>query len=410
MEIIVTKGEKSVDIEFRDLRRQYDRVKSEIDERITSIIGTARFISGPEVKELESELASYVGRKYCISCANGTDAISIALMSAGVGEAGGGCKTDAVFVPDFTFFSSGECPASVGATPVFVDVSAETYNIDPVALENTIKRVLMEDKLKPRAVVAVDLFGRPFGYDAVRKICDRYDMVLIEDAAQGFGGCYTSATGENLKACKLGDISTTSFFPAKPLGCYGDGGAIFTDDDEVAMLCRSVAIHGKDMGHPDDPEAKYNNIRLGMNSRLDTLQAGVLLAKFPAFRDEELDKINHVASLYNELLSDVDGLILPNIDERCYSSWAQYTVQLPDGVNREEIRNSLRINGIPTGVYYPKPMHKQGAFSGTLSSVAECPVTEKLCETVLCLPIHPYLTDDEVEYVVEKMKEQIFGV
>ncbi len=379
-------------IEFRDLKRQYAVTKEAVDEQIRSVIASSRFISGSQVKELEKTLAEYVGRKHCISCANGTDAITIALMAAGVGAG------DAVFVPDFTFFSSGECPATVGATPIFVDVRRDTYNIDCDSLVAAIENVKAEGELKPRAVVAVDLFGQPFDYDEVRAICDQYGLLLLEDAAQGFGGKYTTASGEIRMAGSLGDISTTSFFPAKPLGCYGDGGAIFTDDDDLAIGCRSIAVHGKDMEHPDDPNAKYNNIRLGMNSRLDTIQAGILMAKFPAFRDQELDMVNHVASVYTEFLADT-GLVIPLIDEKYYSSWAQYTVQLPEGADRADIQKKLKAEGIPTNIYYIKPMHRQGAFRGTRSALADCLVTEKLCDTVLCLPIHPYLEDDEVRFI-----------
>ncbi len=228
-------------------------------------------------------------------------------------------------------------------------------------------------------------------------------MILLEDAAQGFGGEYTRADGTKMMAGSLGDISTTSFFPAKPLGCYGDGGAIFTDSEELNILCRSIAVHGKDMEHPEDPNAKYNNIRLGFNSRLDTVQAGVLLAKLPTFKDEELDMVNHVATRYTEKLADA-GLVLPLIDKQYFSSWAQYTVQLPGGADRAVIQAELKAAGIPTNIYYPKPMHTQGAFEDTRSAVANCPVTEKLCKNVLCLPIHPYLKDEEVDFIVEKLK------
>ena len=400
-------------IQFRDLQRQYEHITDSIDKNIQSVIASAHFISGSEVRELESVLADYVGVKHCISCANGTDAISIALMASGIGEQGGGSKEDAVFVPDFTFFSSGECPATVGATPIFVDVSSTTYNIDPVSLESTIETVLSEGQLKPKAVVAVDLFGQPFDVEAIKSICDKYGLLLLEDAAQGFGGSVTfaptdgvsNAVKEKRMACSLGDISTTSFFPAKPLGCYGDGGAIFTNDDNIALLCRSIAVHGKDTQNLNDPNAKYNNIRLGMNSRLDTLQAAVLLAKLDTFRNEELEAVNHVAGLYSAFLSDIPGLTIPTVLDEMHSSWAQYTVQLPEGADRSAVQEQLRAAGIPTNIYYIKPMHKQGAFIGSRSAEADCPVTEKLCNSVLCLPIHPYLTDEEVEFISEKLKE-----
>ena len=258
-----------------------------------------------------------------------------------------------------------------------------------------------------KAVVAVDLFGQPFDYEAIKAICDRYNMLLLEDAAQGFGGAYITSTGEKKRACSLGKISTTSFFPAKPLGCYGDGGAIFTDDDNLAVMCRSIAVHGKDMEHPDDPNAKYNNIRIGMNSRLDSLQAGVLLAKLSSFNKIELDSVNHVAEVYGELLGNVEGITIPKVKDYCYSSWAQYTIKLSKGINRRELQSKLKENGIPTNIYYIKPMHKQGAFVGTESSDASCPITEILCESVLCLPIHPYLQDEELEFICDKFKELV---
>ncbi|MBO4458986.1 MAG: DegT/DnrJ/EryC1/StrS aminotransferase family protein [Butyrivibrio sp.] len=394
-------------MEFRDLKRQYKNIKKEVDEQINSVIESSHFISGSQVKELELELAEYVGRKHCITCANGTDAISIALMAAGIGEQGGGSKEDVVFVPDFTFFSSGECPATVGATPVFVDVYKNTYNMDVQKLECAVEKVISEGKYTPKAVIAVDLFGQPFEYEAVRALCDKYDMLLLEDAAQGFGGEYTLNDGRKKRAGSLGNISTTSFFPAKPLGCYGDGGAIFTDDDKLATLCRSIAVHGKDMEHPDDPNAKYNNIRLGMNSRLDTIQAGILLAKLKVFKETELIAVNHVAERYTKNLSDIPGVILPIIGDKFYSSWAQFTLQLPAGTKRSEIQKTLKAEGIPTNIYYIKPMHKQGAFVGTRSSEADCTVTEELCDSVLCLPIHPYLKDDEIDFVCQKFKEAI---
>ncbi len=377
-------------MEFRDLKRQYQNLKQNIDDQIAEVIASAHFISGPQVKELEAQLAAYVGRKHCITCGNGTDAISIALLAYGIGSG------DAVFVPDFTFFSSGECPATAGATPIFIDVREDTYNMDVSSLEKAIKKVLSEGRLKPRAVVAVDLFGLPADYNAICPLCQKYDLMLLEDGAQGFGG---SIYGK--RACSFGDIATTSFFPAKPLGCYGDGGAIFTDDDNIASLCRSIAVHGKKL---DD---KYNNVRLGMNSRLDTIQAAILLTKFQAFQHYELEKVNEVAAVYTRLLNNINDLSLPSVAEGFYSSWAQYTVQLPEGIERTAVQSYMKAANIPSMVYYTKPMHKQAAFSGTRSAVAECPVTERLCERVLCLPIHPYLEELEIVYVAKKFCEAL---
>ena len=382
-------------MQFRDLVKQYEVLKEKIDAGIAEVVGSARFISGPQVKELEKKLAEYAGVKHCISCANGTDAISIALRAWGIG------KGDAVFVPDFTFFSSGECPADEGATPVFVDVDEHTYNLDPARLEEAVRKVTKEGKYKARAVVAVDLFGLPADYPAIRAVCEKYGLLLLEDGVQGFGG---SIDGK--KACSFGDISTTSFFPAKPLGCYGDGGAIFTDNDEWADLIRSICIHGKDTGNPDDPNAKYNNIRIGKNSRLDTLQAAILLPKLEAFREYELEDINRVAARYHEALADT-VLVLPEIRDGWYSSWAQYTVQLPEGTDRKEIQAKLKAAGIPSMVYYAKPMHLQGAFAGADSANADCPVTERLCRTVLSLPMHPYLSDADVDAVTAELKKAL---
>lgn len=379
-------------MQFRDLPKQYEALKSQIDEAMLRVATSAHFIGGSQVKELEKVLAEYVGVKHCITCANGTDAITIAMRAWGVG------KGDAVFVPDFTFFSSGECPADEGATPIYVDVDQRTYNIDPAKLEETVKKVIEEGKYKPKAVVAVDLFGLPADYAAIKPICEKYDLLLLEDAAQGFGG---NINGK--MACSFGDISTTSFFPAKPLGCFGDGGAIFTDNDVWADLIRSICVHGKDTSNPNDPNAKYNNIRLGKNSRLDTLQAAILLPKFKAFVDYELEDINKVADWYTESLKDT-GLVFPVIADGFYSSWAQYTIQFPEGIDRKAVQTKLKAVGIPSMVYYAKPMHEQGAFAGTDSANADCPVTKKLCKTVLSLPLDPYKTKEDVSFVVAEIK------
>ena len=369
-------------MQFRDLRKQYDVLKTEIDKNINDVLTSARFISGPQVGELENNLSKYVGVKHCITCANGTDAITLALMAWDIGE------NDAVFVPDFTFFSSAECPAFEGATPIFVDVDPQTYNINPDALVEAIERVLEVGKYIPKVVVAVDLFGLPANYKRIREICDKYGLLLLEDGAQGFGG---SIDGH--RACSFGDISTTSFFPAKPLGCYGDGGAIFTNNDEWAEILRSICVHGK------SGEDKYNNVRLGMNSRLDTLQAAILLPKFKAFCDYELEDVNKVAMWYSDKLND-DRILKPCVPEGYVSSWAQYTIQLSDEINRSDLQEKLKECDIPTMIYYGKPMHKQGAFEGTDSSLADCPVTERLCKSVLSLPMHPYMTEEDVEKIV----------
>ncbi|MCR5182712.1 MAG: DegT/DnrJ/EryC1/StrS family aminotransferase [Clostridia bacterium] len=375
-------------MEFRDLKKQYQVLKTAIDTSVQEVCAKAAFIGGSNVKELEKDLAEYVGVKHCVSCANGTDALQLALMAWGIG------KGDLVFVPDFTYFSSGEVVSAVGATPLFVDVDRRSYNLDPARLEEAIEKVLAEGKYVPKAVIAVDLFGLPADLPAIRAICDKYGLLLLEDGAQGFGGAINGR-----RACSFGDISTTSFFPAKPLGCYGDGGAIFTDNDQWADLLRSYAVHGKG-------SSKYDNIRIGMNSRLDTVQAAVLQEKLRAFKEYEVDEVNKVASWYDELLKDTP-LVLPEVKEGFFSSWAQYTVQLPAGTDRAGLQAALKERGIPTMIYYIKPMHIQGAFEGTDSAVADCPVTDEICNTVLSLPMDPYKTEDDVRLVAEELKKLI---
>ena len=371
-------------MEFRDLKAQHVALAPEIDEAIARAVAGAHFIGGPEVKELEAALADYVGVKHCITCGNGTDALQLALMAWGIGPG------DAVIVPDFTFFSSGEVVSALGATPVFADVLEDTFNLDPAQIEPAVD-VAREAGLKPKAVVAVDLFGQPADYSAIRRECDRLGLLLLEDGAQGFGG----AIGDKL-ACSFGDISATSVFPAKPLGCYGDGGAVFTDNDEWASLIRSYAVHGKG-------SMKYDNLRIGMNSRLDTVQAAVLLVKLRAFAEHEVDDVNEHATWYADALAD-SGLVLPQVPEGMTSSWAQYTVRVPKEVGRDQIQASLKEAGIPSMVYYPKPMHEQKAFEGcSLVAPDGCPVTEQLCHEVLSLPMGPYLSREDCMAVVREL-------
>ena len=374
-------------MQFRDLKKQYEVLKESIDEAIRSTIETSSFIGGEPVKNLEKEMAGYIGVKHCISCANGTDALTAAMMAWGIGVG------DAVFVPDFTFFSTGEIVAFEGATPVFVDVDKDTFNISVESLEYQIKKIIAEGKLRPRAVIPVDLFGLPADYDRIYKIAKQYDLLILEDGAQGFGGEL-----QGKKACSFGDISTTSFFPAKPLGCYGDGGAIFTDDDDVAALLRSICVHGKG-------SMKYDNVRIGMNSRLDTLQAAVLSAKFKAFCDYELQAVNKVAEKYTEQLAGT--VKTPVVAEGYLSSWAQYTIQLNDVEERDDLQIFLREKGIPTMIYYPKPMHRQDAFAELKSIDEEYPNTIQLCNTVLSLPMHPYIQEEDIAKVADSIKERL---
>jgi len=369
-------------MEFRDLKKQYAALKPEIDQAVADVIEGTHFISGPQVAALEKKLAEYVGVKHCITCANGTDALVLAAKTLGI------TKGDAVFVPDFTFFATAEAPAVQGATPIFVDVREDTFNIDPVKLESAIKTVIADGVLMPKAIIAVDLFGQPADYTAIRRIADQYGLLLIEDAAQGFGG---ELNGK--RTCSFGDISTTSFFPAKPLGCYGDGGALFTDNDEWAALLRSYVVHGKGVD-------KYDNVRIGTNSRLDTLQAAILHVKLKAFAEYEVAAVNQVAAWYDELLPA--SLKKPIVPEGFYSSWAQYTLRLDSTEQRLNIQEKLKEHGIPAMVYYRTAMHAEGAFA-ELPYDDTCPVTERLCQTVLSLPIHPYMERSDVEFVCKTL-------
>lgn len=370
-------------MQFRDLKAQYAALKTEIDAAIQKVVQDTNFISGTQVEELEQALAAYVGVKHCITCGNGTDALTMALMSWGIGPG------DVVFVPDFTFFASGEVVSFEGAVPVFVDVDADTFNLDPAKLEEAVLAVRAAGKLTPKAVVAVDLFGLPANYREIRAIAQKYGLLLLEDGAQGFGGSM-----DDRRSCSFGDISTTSFFPAKPLGCYGDGGAVFTDDDAMAAYLRSIRVHGKGSD-------KYDNVRIGMNSRLDTLQAAILLPKLKAFQEYELEAVNRAAGWYTERLQ---GLVkTPVVPEGFRSSWAQYTITLENRGERDRVQAALKERGIPAMVYYSKPMHAQTAFAD-LPPVS-CPVADRLCDGVLSLPMHPYLGEGNVDFICNALKE-----
>ena len=350
-------------------------MRAEMDEALLGVARSGAYIMGSQVAELEQQLADYVGVKHCISCGNGTDALSMALMALNIGPG------NAVFVPDFTFFATAEAVAMVGATPVFVDVNKDTFNID---VDDLIKKyyALIEqgDGPTPVAVMAVDLFGLPADYERLHEFCRGMALDLIEDGAQGFGGSL-----QGRRNCSFGDIATTSFFPAKPLGCYGDGGALFTDNDDYAALLRSLRVHGKGTD-------KYDNVRLGFNSRLDTLQAAVLQVKMHHF-NEEVEAVNRVARKYDELLAG--KIKSPKVPDGYTSSWAQYTIQAE---NRDEIQARLKAAGIPSMVYYPRTMSQQTAFASL--GQEPCPVAKRLTETVLSLPMHPYLTDEEIEHIV----------
>jgi len=368
-------------MEFRDLKAQYNKYKNEIDSAIQNVLDNANFIGGKEVNNLEKRLADYVGVKHCITCANGTEAMTLLMMAWDIKEG------DAVFVPDFTFFSTGEIVSFRGATPIFVDVDKDTFNIDPIKLEQAINKVVEEGKLAPKVIIPVDLFGLPADYNEVNRIAKKYNLRVLEDGAQGFGG---SINGR--KACSFGDAATTSFFPAKPLGCYGDGGAIFTNDDNLASLLNSFKVHGKG-------ENKYDNVRIGVNSRLDTIQAAILNVKLTAFIEHELEAVNRVYKLYTEKLKGI--VSTPIIPEGYVSSFAQYTIKLNNKKERDNLQAKLKENGIPSMIYYIKPMHRQEAFSGLNYDDDDYKITNKLCDTVLSLPMHPYLSEGEIATVSE---------
>lgn len=369
-------------MQFIDLKAQYQHLKHKINARIQTVLDHGQYIMGPEVQEFEERLAEYVGVNHAITCANGTDALQLALKAMKIGPG------DAVFCPTFTFFASAEAIAFVGATPIFVDSDEDTFNICLNDLEKRIKSTLAEGKVILKAIMAVDLFGLPANYAEIQKIAEKYNLKVIEDAAQGFGGSIKSQ-----KAGSFGDIATTSFFPAKPLGCYGDGGAIFTNNDDYAELIRSYRIHGKG-AH------KYDNIRIGMNSRLDTIQAAILLEKLYIF-DEELIARQKIAEAYNrEFYSYINDLITPIIPDGYTSSWAQYTLR---SFNRNTHMKSLQKANVPSVIYYGKCMHEQTAFKEN-KGVAEYPKAEKLIQSVFSLPMHPYIDSESVKKITSSLK------
>ncbi len=374
-------------MEFRDLKAQYGRYKVEIDAAIQEVINNANFIGGKEVDGLEDRLAKYVGVEHCVTCANGTEAMTLLMMAWGIEEG------DAVFVPDFTFFSTGEIVSFVKATPIFVDVDRDTFNMDPDKLEIAIKRVLNEGVLKPKVIIPVDLFGLPANYNEIERIAKKYKLKVLEDGAQGFGG---SIDGK--KVCSFGDAATTSFFPAKPLGCYGDGGAIFMNDQDLATLLNSLKVHGKG-------DSKYDNVRIGVNSRLDSIQAAILDVKLTAFIDHELNDVNEIYKMYTKRL---EGMVeTPLIPKGYVSSFAQYTIKLKNQQQRDDLMAKLKEYNIPTMVYYIKPMHKQEAFSDYSYDDDDFDVTNELCQTVLSLPMHPYLSEEDVEVICHHIAKVI---
>lgn len=372
---------------FRDLKAQYSALKDEMDQAILDVVASSAYVLGPKVKEMETAFADYVGVKHCIGCASGTDALLLALKAWDV-KAG-----DAVFVPSFTFFASAEVVAIQGATPVFVDVDQDTFNMDVRDLIFKIEQTIKAGQLKPKVIIAVDLFGLPADFKLISEVAKRYGLYLLEDAAQGFGG----RIGDQ-KACTFGDIAATSFFPAKPVGCYGDGGAVFTNNDEWAELIDSYHLHGKGSD-------RYDNVRIGLNSRLDSVQAAILLVKLKAFREHELEEVNRVAERYSEKLRTV--VKVPEVPKGFYSSWAQYSILVPSKEVRAKLQEALKAKDIPTAIYYPIPMHRQTAFNYLDPKTNQCPVSDYLADRVLALPIHPYLSEEDQDLICDTIQSQL---
>ncbi|WP_104470712.1 DegT/DnrJ/EryC1/StrS family aminotransferase [Acinetobacter indicus] len=357
-------------IEFIDLKAQQSRIRTEIDAGIQRVLAHGQYILGPEVKELEEKLAAYVGAKYCITCANGTDALQIAQMAFGIGPG------DEVITPGFTYIATAETVAILGATPVYVDVNPKTYNLDIEQLEAAITP-------RTKAIIPVSLYGQCADFDAINAIATKYNIPVIEDAAQSFGATY-----KGRKSCNLTTVACTSFFPSKPLGCYGDGGAIFTNDDELAKVIRQIARHGQDR--------RYHHIRVGMNSRLDTLQAAILLPKLEIL-DDEMQARQSVAETYTKLFNQAGVLTTPFIEAHNSSAWAQYTIQVE---KRDDVQAKLKEQGIPTAVHYPIPLNKQPAVANANVSL---PVGDAIAERVMSMPMHPYLKLEAQEKIVNAL-------
>ncbi len=349
-------------MQFIDLAAQQERIKDKINANIQKVLAHGNYILGPEVSELENKLAAFTGAKYCITCANGTDALQIAQMALGIGPG------DEVITPGFTYIATAETVALLGAKPVYVDIDPNTYNLDPAQLEAAITP-------RTKAIIPVSLYGQCADFDAINAIAKKHGIPVIEDAAQSFGASYNGK-----KSCNLSTIACTSFFPSKPLGCYGDGGAIFTNDEDLARLLRQIARHGQDK--------RYHHVRVGVNSRLDTLQAAILLPKLEIFADEII-KRNQVATSYTRLLNDAGIVSTPYVDERCVSAWAQYTILVED---REEVLGKLKEAGVPTAVHYPIPLNKQPAVK---DDTVHLPIGDEIAKKVMSLPMHPYLSSQD---------------
>jgi UDP-2-acetamido-2-deoxy-ribo-hexuluronate aminotransferase len=386
-------------MQFIDLAAQQDLIRDKIQANIQAVLAHGKYIMGPEIKELEKRLADFVGAEHAAACSSGTDALLLALMAYGVGPG------DAVFTSPFTFIATAEVVSLLGATPVFVDIDPKTFNMDPKHLGKAIAALqegsaeyplprTKDASLTPKGIIGVDLFGLPADYDAINAIAKKYGLFVIEDAAQSFGGIY-----KGKKACSLADMACTSFFPAKPLGCYGDGGMCFTDNEELAQKMRSLSVHGQGSD-------KYENVRIGINGRLDTLQAAILLAKFDVF-PREFELRQKVAERYTRLLSRAgNGLVTPYVPQGCQSVWAQYSILSKDENHRSALQSKLKEFGIPTAIYYPKPLHLQTAFQGLGYKQGDFPVSEGCSSRVFSLPMHPYLTEEAQEQIAKVISQR----
>lgn len=357
-------------MQFIDLAAQQARIKDKIDAGIARVLEHGKYILGPEVQELEERLADYTGAKYCITVANGTDALQIAQMALGIGPG------DEVITPGFTYIATAETVALLGAKPVYVDIDPKTYNIDPGLIEAAITE-------KTKAIIPVSLYGQCADFDRINEIARKHNIPVIEDGAQSFGATY-----KGRKSCNLSTIACTSFFPSKPLGCYGDGGAIFTNDDELATVMRQIARHGQDR--------RYHHVRVGVNSRLDTLQAAILLPKLQIL-DDEIKRRNEVAEKYTQQLNEIGIHSTPFVEEHNFSAWAQYTVRLE---KRDDLINKLKDQGIPTAVHYPIPLNKQPAVKDCVVSL---PVGDRIANEVMSLPMYPYLSENEQKLVIKSI-------
>ncbi len=362
-------------MQFIDLKAQYERIKQKIDDRINTVLQHHRYVMGPEIDELEKKLADYVGTAFCISCSSGTDALLMPLMAWGIGPG------DAVFTTPFTFIATAEVIRLVGATPVFVDIDPHTFNIDPEALYDKIKSVIAEKRLTPGAVIPVDLFGLPADYQKIGPVTEEFNLPLLEDAAQGFGG-----TIGGRRAGSFGTAAATSFFPAKPLGCYGDGGAVFTDDPQLHSKIVSIRVHG-------EGSDRYSNDRIGLNARMDSIQAAILLEKMEIFPDE-LERRQKIADSYKQHLQG--KVITPDCPDNFNSSWAQYSILFENTQKREINRNNLARHGVPAAIYYPLALHLQKAFEDLQYGQGDFPVAEDISSRILSLPMHPYLKESDL--------------